>query len=292
MSTCRLIAVGPRSCERVDRLGRRHGRTVVGRFPCMPDERPHVSFDDVLVDADALGPIGTGRPAWLDGADRIYVLGDDDDPMTVKMPAVGRAIKRSIDVVGGLAALALFAPVIAVAALWVRVDSRGPAFYRQVRVGLDGQKFRMWKLRTMHVDCDDRAHREYVRAWVAGGADRHDGIFRVPADPRITRAGALLRRLSIDELPQFANVVTGEMSLVGPRPNALHETALYDAHTWQRLRVKPGVTGPWQVEARGLVPFGEMVELDLRYIREWSITDDVRLLVNTPAAVLGGEGAA
>lgn len=294
MSGTRLVAVGPRSSERVDELARRHGHAIAGRYPCPPSRRPSVSFDDVLVDAEVLGPIGQGRPGWLDGVSRIFVLvaDDDPDPMASRVPLLGRAAKRVLDVVGGLAALALFAPVIAIGAVLVRLDSRGPAFYRQVRVGLDGQQFRMWKLRTMYVDSDDRAHREYVRALMTGGAASNNGIYRVDADPRITRAGSLLRRWSIDELPQFLNVVTGEMSLVGPRPNALHETALYDGHTWQRLRVKPGVTGPWQVDARGLVPFGEMVELDLRYIRDWNLADDVRLLARTPSAVVSGDGAA
>lgn len=288
----RMVAVGPRSCERIDGLARRHRRAVAGRYPCPPVHRPSLSFDEVLVDAEVLGPIGQNRPAWLDGATRIYVLGDGPDPLAPKVPLPGRAAKRLVDLVGGVVALALFAPIIAVGALLVRLDSSGPAFYRQVRVGLDGEQFRMWKLRTMFVDSDDGAHREYVRALMTGGADRNNGIYRVETDPRITRAGALLRRWSIDELPQFLNVVTGEMSLVGPRPNALHETALYDGHTWQRLRVKPGVTGPWQVDARGLVPFCEMVELDLCYIRDWSLSGDVRLLTRTPGAVLNGEGAA
>jgi lipopolysaccharide/colanic/teichoic acid biosynthesis glycosyltransferase len=125
-----------------------------------------------------------------------------------------------------------------------------------------------------------------------GEAPQSNGIYRVADDPRITRAGHVLRRWSLDELPQLFNVLSGEMSLVGPRPNALHETAWYDAQAWQRLRVKPGVTGPWQVEARGLVPFGEMVRMDIDYIEGWSVWRDIHVLMCTPAAVFGRAGAA
>jgi len=288
-----LVALGPCSSRAVDRLARRHGYSVVARYSSMVPFRPEGPFVDVLVDQELLGPLGEPRPGWMDQVDRIFVLADpDSDPIASVRGPLGRAAKRALDVVGGVAALMLFSPLIAAGALWVKLDSRGPAFFRQVRVGKDGRKFRMWKLRTMYADVDDSHHREYVRALMTGQAPRNGGVFRVDHDPRITRAGRVLRRWSFDELPQFLNVVTGDMSLVGPRPNALHETAMYDGRTWQRLRVRPGVTGRWQVDARGLVPFEEMVELDLRYIEHWSFFGDVRLLFRTPGAVVGGEGAA
>lgn len=288
-----LVALGPVSSVMVDALARRHGYGVVARYSSMVPFRPEGPFVDVLVDQELLGPLGEPRPGWMDEVDRIFILVDPDrDPIAAVTGPIGRAAKRMLDVVGGIAALVLFGPLIAAGALWVKLDSRGPAFFRQVRVGRDGRQFHMWKLRTMYTDVDDRHHREYVRALMKGQAPRNDGVFRVHQDPRITRAGRVLRRWSFDELPQFLNVVSGDMSLVGPRPNALHETAMYDGKAWQRLRVRPGVTGRWQVDARGLVPFEEMIELDLRYIEQWSFLGDVRLIFRTPGAVVGGEGAA
>jgi lipopolysaccharide/colanic/teichoic acid biosynthesis glycosyltransferase len=288
-----LLVLGPVSSARADELARRHRRVVLARHPNLPTVRPPGDFVDVLVDGDLLGPLGDSRPQWLDHVEHIFVLnGPDDDPMAPIGGPLGRASKRLLDVVAGTVALLLFAPVIAVAGLWVKLDSRGPAFYRHVRVGKDGRQFRMWKLRTMHCDADDAVHREYVKSLMRGEAARNNGMFRVGQDPRITRAGRVLRRWSIDELPQFVNVMSGDMSVVGPRPNALHETAMYDGTAWQRLRVRPGVTGPWQVDARGLVPFEEMIALDIRYIAQRSLFGDVRLIFRTPGAVLGGDGAA
>ena len=291
--TRRLATFGFRSGCAVEALARRHGFTVAQRHPLLPVVRPDADFDDVLIDGELLGRIGEGRPDWLDDVDRIYVLTCDEvDPMAPLVGPISLAVKRAVDVVGALAALVVCLPVIAVCGIWVKLDSRGPIFYRQMRVGLDGQKFRMWKLRTMRRDCDDGHHRQYVKALMQGEAPRLNGMYRVADDPRITRAGHVLRRWSLDELPQLFNVLSGEMSLVGPRPNALHETAWYDARAWQRLRVRPGVTGPWQVEARGLVPFGEMVQMDIEYIERWSVWRDIHVLMCTPAAVFGRAGAA
>ena len=149
----------------------------------------------------------------------------------------------------------------------------------------------MLKLRTMQHGNDDTDHRNYVRDLMKGSAAATDGVYRLADDPRVTRAGAVLRHYSIDELPQLWNVVKGDMSMIGPRPNSLHETALYDARSWERLRVKPGMTGLWQVEARGLVSFEEMVELDIKYWQTWSLWGDIKLLLRTPIAVVKARGA-
>jgi len=174
----------------------------------------------------------------------------------------------------------------------IKVDSRGPILFRQERLGADGKRFTMLKLRTMKVDNDDREHREYMARLIRGEAEQHDGLFKLTKDNRVTRAGAFLRRYSIDELPQLWNVLNGDMSLVGPRPALPHEVALYDERAWQRLRVQPGLTGLWQVSGRCDLSFEEMVTLDVAYWQNWNIFRDIDILIKTPTVVLGGKGAA
>ncbi|MEU9339988.1 sugar transferase [Streptomyces sp. NPDC048278] len=196
-----------------------------------------------------------------------------------------RAIKEVVDRVGSAVLLLLFAPLMAVVALLVLTDSRGGAFYRQRRVGKDGREFTILKFRTMVVG----AHR--ARAELA---DRDEGaglLFKVRRDPRVTRVGAVLRRYSIDELPQLFNVLTGAMSLVGPRPPLPEECAAYDPDIRRRLLVKPGLTGLWQISGRSDLPWEEAVRLDLRYVEDWSLALDTVILWKTMRAVLHGQGA-
>ncbi|MFF7475800.1 exopolysaccharide biosynthesis polyprenyl glycosylphosphotransferase [Streptomyces sp. NPDC008092] len=196
-----------------------------------------------------------------------------------------RAIKEVVDRVGSAVLLMLFAPLMAVVALLVLADSRGGAFYRQRRVGKDGREFTILKFRTMVVG----AHR--ARAELA---DRDEGaglLFKVRRDPRVTRVGAVLRRYSIDELPQLFNVLTGAMSLVGPRPPLPEECAAYDPDIRRRLLVKPGLTGLWQISGRSDLPWEEAVRLDLRYVEDWSLALDTVILWKTMRAVLHGQGA-
>lgn len=193
--------------------------------------------------------------------------------------------KAVLDRVLGLVALVLLSPVIAAGALAVRLTSPGPAFYTQTRVGVDGREFRIWKLRSMYVDADRR------RAELLDRSDRDGLMFKMAADPRITPVGRVLRRLSFDELPQFWNVVRGDMSLVGPRPPLREEVSAYHDAVHQRLNVKPGITGLWQVSGRSDLPWDESIRLDLRYVDNWSVTMDLMILWKTFRAVVSGAGA-
>ncbi|MFQ3558324.1 sugar transferase [Streptomyces gramineus] len=196
-----------------------------------------------------------------------------------------RAIKEVVDRVGAALLLMLFAPLMGVVALFVLADSRGGAFYRQRRVGKDGREFTILKFRTMVTG----AHT--ARAELA---DRNEGaglLFKLRRDPRVTRVGTVLRRYSIDELPQLFNVLTGAMSLVGPRPPLPEECAAYGPDIRRRLLVKPGLTGLWQISGRSDLPWEEAVRLDLRYVEDWSLALDTVILWKTMRAVLHGQGA-
>ena len=207
-------------------------------------------------------------------------------------------IKRAIDIVGSILALIFFSPIFLTAALAIKMTSKGPVFFKQQRVGQYGKQFTFLKFRSMRVNSDTSIHEEYVKKLIAGQAERNpsngngEGVFKLTDDSRITKVGAFLRRTSLDELPQFLHVLTGEMSLVGPRPAIPYEVLAYQ--TWHRrrvLEVKPGITGLWQVSGRSRVTFDEMVRLDLRYARVWSPWMDIKILLLTPRAVLLGEGA-
>ncbi|WP_078912249.1 sugar transferase [Streptomyces sp. NRRL S-646] len=196
-----------------------------------------------------------------------------------------RAIKAVVDRVGAAVLLMFFAPLMVSVALLVLIDSRGGAFYRQRRVGKDGREFTILKFRTM-VSGAHGARAEL--------AERNEGaglLFKVRRDPRVTRVGAVLRRYSIDELPQLFNVLTGSMSLVGPRPPLPEECAAYDPDIRRRLLVKPGLTGLWQISGRSDLPWEEAVRLDLRYVEDWSLALDTVILWKTMRAVLHGQGA-
>jgi lipopolysaccharide/colanic/teichoic acid biosynthesis glycosyltransferase len=285
-----VVAVGNFDPDRLREQAAAAGFTVTAMHEEMPSERP-AGVTTVVLSPDVLGARGEPRDGWLDEVTEIFVAIGTANPFTPVIPPLQDRVKRLIDIVTGSLALVLVSPIIAFAALWVRLDSRGPTLFRQTRVGRDGRKFSMLKLRTMVHNNDDSHHRRYVRDLMKGEAAATDGVYRLDNDPRVTRAGRVLRQYSIDELPQLWNVVRGDMSMIGPRPNSLHETALYDARSWERLRVKPGMTGLWQVEARGLVGFEEMVELDIRYWEHWSLWSDIKLLLRTPLVVLKARGA-
>ena len=208
-------------------------------------------------------------------------------------------VKRAMDIVGSALALLMCAPVFLVVGIAIKLSSSGPVFFRQQRVGQYGKSFVMFKFRSMHVNNDPTVHKQWFQSFHSGKAERHrtnddtgSGTYKLPNDPRVTRVGRFLRRTSLDEVPQFINVLKGEMSLVGPRPPIPYEVDAYQA--WQRgriLQAKPGLTGLWQVSGRSRVSFDEMVRLDLRYARTWSIWLDIKILLRTPAAVFFGEGA-
>lgn len=202
-------------------------------------------------------------------------------------------MKRVLDILGSLSAIALFSPVMIGAAAAVRLTSKGPVLFRQKRVGQHGKTFQFLKFRSMRCEADDKVHQEYVAKFIAGRADgEQSGIYKIMKDPRLTPVGGFLRRSSIDELPQFFNVLMGDMTIVGPRPPIPYEVERY--RPWHRRRlmsVKPGITGLWQVTGRSRVTFDEMVRLDLKYVRTWSPWLDVQIMLKTPGAVLGGSGA-
>jgi lipopolysaccharide/colanic/teichoic acid biosynthesis glycosyltransferase len=203
-----------------------------------------------------------------------------------------------MDIVGGAFGLLMFAPLFLIIALAVKLTSKGPVFFRQQRIGQFGTPFVFLKFRSMHLNNDPKIHLDYIRQLISGKAERQpgngngQGVYKLTADPRVTRVGAFLRRTSLDELPQFINVLRGEMSLVGPRPPIPYEVDKYQ--TWHRRRVleaKPGITGLWQVSGRSRVGFDEMVRLDVRYAMQRSFWLDLKILLLTPRAVILGEGA-
>lgn len=208
------------------------------------------------------------------------------------------ALKRGVDIVGSIAALLCAFPLFVSIAVAIKATSKGPIFFRQRRIGQHGRPFVFLKFRSMYVGNNANIHKQYVQQLIAGKAERQQsegnaqGVFKLTKDPRITKIGSLLRRTSLDELPQFINVLKGEMSLVGPRPPVPYEVEAYDLwHRCRLLEAKPGITGLWQVSGRSRVTFDEMVRLDLRYARTWTPWLDMQILLRTPAAVLLGEGA-
>jgi lipopolysaccharide/colanic/teichoic acid biosynthesis glycosyltransferase len=200
------------------------------------------------------------------------------------IPAVGLAVKRVMDVVLSVAGLLLSAPLLALAAIWIRLDSPGSVIYSAPRIGKKGSTFRCHKLRTMQVDADS------VKEKLRKQNERNGPFFKMENDPRITRSGRWLRTFSIDELPQLVNVLLGEMSLVGPRPHPLDDYERYTIEHLRRLDVKPGITGSWQVTARSDPSFETNMKLDLEYIENWSLRMDLRILLKTIPAVLRAEG--
>jgi exopolysaccharide biosynthesis polyprenyl glycosylphosphotransferase len=198
-----------------------------------------------------------------------------------------KLFKRTMDVVLTTAGLILLAPLFALIACAIKLDSRGPVLFRQARMGGDGKPFRILKFRTMVADAEDRkAGLHYLNKHAQRGSDAR--MFKIPDDPRITKAGSFLRRYSLDELPQLINVLKGEMSLVGPRPLILGEHRHVNQWARKRMNLKPGITGLWQVLGRSDIPFEEMVKLDYLYVTTWSLWQDFRLLLRTVPAVLGG----
>jgi lipopolysaccharide/colanic/teichoic acid biosynthesis glycosyltransferase len=245
------------------------------------------SSDLALVPPEDLDP-PTGEAAPTGSLAVVPDPALDLDGLAVRQP-LRRAAKRSIDLAVGLPAFLLLAPLLGLLAIAVKVSSRGPAFFRQERVGRDGECFVLWKLRTMRVDAEAMLESDPE----LGAAYRSHG-FKLPIDqdPRITRLGRLLRRTSLDELPQLGNVIAGSMSLVGPRPVLAEELdALYGPRRAPYEAVKPGMTGLWQVSGRSHVTHAARAELDDQYVRSWSVRHDVALLLRTVPAVLRGVGA-
>jgi len=284
-----------------------------------------VMFTEIVLDNNAvlstiLSRVGTVLRDRLDTDEfsrikfSFHVFPDDWDSQDLDRPSnptlypdlekrqksnrLGRATKRLIDVLGSLALLVMLSPVFFIVAAAIKLTSRGPVLFRQKRIGEHGIPFRLLKFRSMQLDNDSSEHKEYVRKLIAGQAEKKPangnggGVFKLTNDARITPVGRVLRRASLDELPQLINVLRGEMSLVGPRPPLPYEVEAYA--TWHRRRLmeaKPGITGLWQVNGRSRMEFDDMVRLDLRYARDCSPLLDLKILLQTPKAVMNGDGA-
>ena len=247
-----------------------------------PSYRPQVAMDFRPAGGDH-GGRGAGHR--IDGAGGLSQALPDIWPLpsidSIDLPS---AAKRALDVTCGAAALLVALPLLALVSVAIKLDSRGPVLFKQVRVGRGGRPFLMLKLRTMCADAEGR------RLALQNQNERSGPVFKMRADPRITRLGRLLRKYSVDELPQLINVVRGDMSLVGPRPALPSEVSQYEAWQCRRLHVKPGLTGLWQVNGRNAVDFEEWIRLDLEYVRRSSLGLDLLILAKTVPAVLKGTG--
>jgi exopolysaccharide biosynthesis polyprenyl glycosylphosphotransferase len=236
----------------------------------------------------------------IDIVPRLFeVLGTNAQLHTIEgVPLVGlsaprlsqssRFLKRTLDLVGAIFGLILLAPLFAITAVCIKLDSRGPVFFRQVRMGAGERPFRVFKFRTM---CDDAELLKSEVAHLNMHVDDDPRMFKVPDDPRVTRVGAFLRRTRIDELPQLFNVISGEMSLVGPRPLILDEDQYVVRWARCRLKLKPGMTGLWQVLGASDIPFDEMTKLDYLYVTNWSLREDLRLILLTLPALARARAA-
>lgn len=206
------------------------------------------------------------------------------------------ASKRIVDFTGSLFIVTMLSPLFILISLFIKWDSKGPIFYKQKRIGKGGKEFTLFKFRSMHINNDSNIHKEFVKGFIKGSTDAKNGagngFNKMKNDPRVTRMGRILRKTSLDELPQFFNILLGDMSLVGPRPAIKYEVEVYDI--WHKRRVlegRPGLTGLWQVEGRSHTSFDGMVRMDIQYIKKSSIIFDIFLLFKTPWAVLTAKGA-
>jgi lipopolysaccharide/colanic/teichoic acid biosynthesis glycosyltransferase len=273
------LSIGLRSVLRSEEIKR-----VSLTFYCFPEDW---KVDDAQTSGNGHGIGRNGRlaPLYPDLVQR------DDSRRAARM------VKRTLDVAGSIVALAVLLPLLLAIAIAVRLTSAGPVLYRQKRIGQYGVPFTLLKFRTMHTANDPQIHKDFVTRLIAGDAKatpETNGkvVYKITKDPRLTPIGGLLRRTSLDELPQFINVLGGQMSLVGPRPPIAYELDAYDVwHRRRVLEVKPGITGLWQVSGRSRLRFDDMVRLDLRYAQSWSVWLDLKILVRTPKAVLSGDGA-
>ena len=296
-----VVGVCLPSFERTDVVGI---PTVLGAIADIPQVVVDEGIDAVVVGAGQLYGDSLRRLSWALGhtaAELVVAPGIEDvlEPRLVVRPTAGlsllhvqtanprvRLIAKSIlDRVLSTLSLLIAAPFLVAAAIAIKIDDGGPVFFKQVRIGEGGTRFTMWKLRSMKVNA------EAVRDELLDSSDRDGPMFKMRRDPRITRVGSFLRRVSLDELPQLINVVKGDMSLVGPRPPLPAEVETYHDAVTRRLLVRPGLTGLWQVSGRADLSWEESVHLDLRYVDNWSFAMDAQILWRTARAVLGGKGA-
>ncbi|MBZ0268483.1 sugar transferase [bacterium] len=292
---------------------------VAGTVDDLPEVASHSQADQIFVAIPSLGQEGTlammsrcmraGLPVRLVN-DILHLIVADTHVQTIDgvptydirietAPQLSLFIKRAFDLVVAGSLMLTFFPLFLFIAMLIKIFSPGPVLFRQVRAGQYGSEFTMCKFRTMKLETDDSIHREYATNFITGkqleftdkSRGEDDEVFKMTEDPRITPIGSVLRRTSLDELPQLLNVLRGEMSIVGPRPPIFYELNHYKEWHRKRLRAKPGLTGLWQVSGRSTVPFDEMVLLDLYYIDHWSLKTDLEILFRTIPVVLYGEGA-
>lgn len=206
---------------------------------------------------------------------------------TVTLNASSKALKRLVDIIGSIVGIILFSPIMLVTAIAIKIDSPGPVLFKQVRVGLNGRRFNIYKFRSMCINADA------MKKDLLEQNEMGDGfMFKMQDDPRVTKVGKFIRKTSIDELPQFFNVLIGNMSLVGTRPPTLDEVDQYERTHWRRISIKPGITGLWQVSGRSsITDFGQIVELDTRYIDDWNVFMDIKIMIQTVFMVLRRKGA-
>lgn len=269
---------------------------IIGKVtPVLQDSLGFEQFDAVDITFRVFPDPAGGEPKQRDDVDLIFYPDSSDRHDSRKGD---RLFKRGIDIGGSLLALGILLPVFLIIALLVKFTSQGPILFRQTRVGQHGTAFTFLKFRSMYFNNDPKIHQEYVARLIEGKADLKEtgdgkaAVYKLANDPRITRLGRLLRKTSLDELPQLLNVLIGNMSLVGPRPPVPYEFQKYDIwHRRRVLEVKPGITGLWQVMGRSRTTFDEMVRLDLNYARAWSVWLDLKILWRTPMAVVSGDGA-
>lgn len=197
--------------------------------------------------------------------------------------------KRILDILVASVALVIIAPLLVAIGILIKLDSQGPVIFRQVRIGKDGRPFVMYKFRTMQNGDNSIAHRDFVRSLFKD--QQSIPVYKVAGSGLVTRAGAILRKTSLDELPQLFNVLKGEMSLVGPRPDLPYSVELYSKHHYKRLSVLPGITGLWQVNGRSNKSLLEMLDLDVAYVNSWSFWLDIKILARTAISVITGQGA-
>jgi exopolysaccharide biosynthesis polyprenyl glycosylphosphotransferase len=259
--------------------------------PALSETRRRV---EVVCELSELGIHVDLVPSWSDVVGTRFEVNEMEGMPLLTMPRPrlqrsARRLKRALDLAVGTAALVVLAPVIAACAIAIKLDSPGPVFFRQRRVGRDDRPFRVFKFRSMYVDADSRKDDVARLNFHGGGND--SGMFKIRDDPRITRVGRFLRRYSLDELPQLFNILRGEMSFVGPRPLIETEDRQIEGRFRRRLSLTPGLTGLWQAHGRSDIPFGQMVNLDYLYVTNWSLWGDVKLVMRTVSAVLRGSGA-
>ena len=220
-------------------------------------------------------------------------------PRRSNIAGINYVLKRGFDLLTASVLIALTAPIVLLASALIRLTDGAPVLFRQTRVGLHGRPFELLKLRTMYSDTSDEQHRDYVRRWIsdqaanttdAGSTSEEQAVYKLQGDRRITPVGRILRRFSIDELPQLINVWRGEMSLIGPRPALPYEMELYQEWHRRRLDVAPGITGLWQVSGRNRLSFSDMVRLDVQYLEDWSLLGDLKILMRTVPTLLLGSG--